>query len=159
MGSNLFNLQCMHLEVVQSCRPQTIQLHCSPVTLTPSANNLQRPPAPYFRHEPCNIMTTAIATVFQKLMKESVFLNGQVLNPKAKSLPSLFTKSVSLSIQLTEKSLHPPEGFKLGITRGSSEEAYFKNHVEDEFRKIYRVNLKINLFDSFEDGIKQLMDE
>ncbi|XP_068706069.1 glutamate receptor ionotropic, NMDA 1-like isoform X2 [Montipora foliosa] len=58
--------------------------------------------------------------------------------------------------KLTKKSLYPPAGFKIGITRGSNEEAYFKNHVEDEFRKIYDVNLKVHLVDSLEDGIKQL---
>ncbi|XP_068706012.1 glutamate receptor ionotropic, NMDA 1-like [Montipora foliosa] len=58
--------------------------------------------------------------------------------------------------KLTKKSLYPPAGFKIGITKGSNEEAYFKNHVEDEFRKIYDVNLKVHLVDSLEDGIEQL---
>ena len=61
--------------------------------------------------------------------------------------------------QLTEKSLHPPDGFKLGITRGSNEEAYFKNHVEDLFRKIYHDNLKIHLVDGFQTGMQQLTDK
>ena len=60
------------------------------------------------------------------------------------------------SLQLTDKSLFPPSGFKLGITRGSNEEAYFKYHVEDSFRKIYRNNLKVHLVDSFKEGIRRL---
>lgn len=65
--------------------------------------------------------------------------------------------NICSSEQLREKSLYPPHGFKLGITRGTSDEAYFKNHVEEEFRKIYQVNLKIHLVDSFQEGIDQLM--
>jgi len=70
-----------------------------------------------------------------------------------------FIYNICSSVQLREKSLYPPDGFKLGITRGTSDEAYFKNHVEEEFRKIYQVNLKIHLLDSFQEGIDQLMNK
>ncbi|XP_022790062.1 glutamate [NMDA] receptor subunit 1-like [Stylophora pistillata] len=60
--------------------------------------------------------------------------------------------------KLTEKSLYPPDGFKLGVTRGSNAESYFKYHVEDFFRKIYHANLKIHLVDGFQAGIQQLKD-
>ena len=55
--------------------------------------------------------------------------------------------------------LNPPDVFKLGITRGSNEEAYFKYHEEDYFRKIYRVNLKIHLVDGFQKGMQHLIDK
>ena len=68
---------------------------------------------------------------------------------------SLTLKSVFLQ-QLTQ---NPPDVFKLGITRGSNEEGYFKNHVEDLFRKIYHVNLKIHLVNGFQDGMQQLLEK
>ncbi|KAL9978811.1 hypothetical protein ACROYT_G016377 [Oculina patagonica] len=54
---------------------------------------------------------------------------------------------------------NPPDVFKLGVTSGSNEEAYFKNHVEDYFRKIYQVNLKIHLVNGLQDGMQQLMEK
>ncbi|XP_031566307.1 glutamate receptor ionotropic, NMDA 1-like isoform X2 [Actinia tenebrosa] len=60
--------------------------------------------------------------------------------------------------KLVDPLLYPPDGFQLGVVRGSLEEWYFKNHKDTQIQLLYNVNIKINLVDDYEGGFRQLQD-
>ena len=60
--------------------------------------------------------------------------------------------------QLRDVSLYPPDGFQLGVLKGSVAENYFKSNVNYDYRQIYQSNLKLNLMDNFREGTLRLQN-
>lgn len=65
---------------------------------------------------------------------------------------------VLISLQLRDPSLHPPNGFKLGVLQGTFAESYFKNNIDHELRQLYNDNLKVNLMTQSSEGINKLQE-
>jgi ionotropic glutamate receptor NMDA 1 len=61
--------------------------------------------------------------------------------------------------QLVNPLLYPPDGFQLGVVRGSLEELYFKSHTDTQIQLLYNVNIKINLVDDYGSGFIQLKEK
>ena len=60
--------------------------------------------------------------------------------------------------QLRDVSLYPPDGFQLGVLQGSISEKYFRNHVNYDYRQIYKSSLRLNLMDNFREGTLRLQN-
>ena len=63
---------------------------------------------------------------------------------------------IVIVFQLRDVSLYPPDGFQLGVLHGSISEKYFRNHVNYDYREIYKSNLKLNLMKNFSEGMTRL---